>query len=666
MASLASIRQADRVAILEGAGTHPGRLAARSGYVKPHLFVLTEVGNEHINFHGSQQAVIESKADIALGLVEGGFGILNADSRNYVATRRAVLARKRVPLCLFGSASHCNGRLLSSEFQNNVWTVAADIEGQRVQYRLPLLGDHAPLASVSVLLAAYYLGADVSQAAAEFQSFRPYESQGVLRQLAHRGGVITCYDNASRASVLSYQSTLGMAARLTPPAVNGKKVAVIGQMIFLGEASEAGHAQLAPWIDAAGFDRIILVGQYTDVTFAHLKNPGAVVARFSTYDRRTSGKSELQALIDATEAACDPGDLLFIKGEVDELGEYLRAKQLPADRGHGAPATSGSPPTIQVRSPPTSVLPAVPSQGPDLSVLQGLRALDLSDLPRYRRAIDATQRTTWQHYFALIYLLGRSPGYRFLVEEDAGSFCLYLLRVKKSEQSLSLFLLPMPAEPAVIERCIARIRAFNQSARASLFRVDEADAALFSGRPNTRIVRCPPDYIYAPATYLNLSGNKNGNLRRAIGSIAKRPDLEVLDYQSADAAQCKQLLDQWAELQREKYGAVLYGSYTRDCLDMYDDFPRQDLFGKVIKLDGAICAFGFGGAMRQGMGNLFIAYSDLRIDGLNRFLWVHLLRDMESLALVNGGNAGDTPGLAFAKQSLRPVSLFQPCQVYAG
>lgn len=653
LASLASIRKNDRVAILEAAGTHPRRLAARSDDAKPHLFVLTEVGNEHINFHGSQQAVIESKADIVSGLVEGGFGLINADSRNYAATRQAILARKRVPLCLFGSDSHCNGRLLAREFKDNAWHVTANIEGHTVHYRLPLLGDHAPLASVSVLLAAYYLGADVAQAAAEFDTFKPFESQGALRRLAHKGGEITCYDNASRASLLSYQSTLGMAAKLTPPGPTGKKVAVIGQMIFLGDASEAGHAQLAPWIDAAGFDRIILVGKYTEVTFAHLQNSSAVIKRFPTYDRRNSGKLALQALIDATEAACNPGDLLFIKGEVDELGEHLRAKELPTD----------APVPVYTAATPS---PPLPAQTVDTSALAGLRPLQLSDLPLYRAAIDQTQRTTCQHFFALPFLLGQSAGQQFLVEEDAGSYCIYRLLGNGANKTLSVFLLPIPAQPAVIERCIQRVKAFNKTDRASLFRVDPEDAKLFKGRPNTRIVTCPQEYIYAPETYLNLSGNKNGNLRRAIGHIARRADLEVLDYQTSDAPECKQVLDLWASMQREKYGSVLYGSYTRNCLDMYDQFPRRDLFGKVIRLDGKICAFGFAGEIRHNMGNLFIAYSDLRIDGLNRFLWVQLLRSMAHLELVNGGNAGDTPGLAFAKQSLRPVFLFQPNQVYAG
>jgi UDP-N-acetylmuramyl pentapeptide synthase len=327
-ASLASIRQHDRIAILEAAGTHPGRCKRRSNIVKPHLFVITEVGNEHIMYHGSQQAVIEGKADIALGMCDGGYGILNADSRNYAAVRKAVLSRRQVPLLLFGSTPECNGRLIGHHFENNGWNVSAEIEGEKVEYRLPLLGEHAPLASVSVLLAAHHLGAGVARAAKEFADFVPYESQGVLRRIMCHGGEALLFDNATRASVLSYQSALRTAARLSPPAPDGKKVALIGQMIYLGDEAEQEHARLAEWIDEAGFNSIILVGKHTETTYAHLKNQSVVVKRLHEYDRRNANQRELQQLIEVLMENTRPGDLLFVKGEVDELGDYLRTLEI--------------------------------------------------------------------------------------------------------------------------------------------------------------------------------------------------------------------------------------------------------------------------------------------------------------------------------------------------
>jgi UDP-N-acetylmuramyl pentapeptide synthase/poly-gamma-glutamate capsule biosynthesis protein CapA/YwtB (metallophosphatase superfamily) len=651
MASLASIRQNDRIAIIEAAGTHPGRLAFRSGLVKPHLFVLTEVGNEHINYHGSQQRVIESKADIVTGLVDGGFGLLNADSRNYAAVRKSVLARRRVPLSLFGSAPGCNGRLLECEFKDNAWTVTADIEGQKIEYRLPLLGEHAPLASVSVLLAAYYLGADVVRAAADFHDYRPYESEGVLRRIPHRGGEILLYDNASRASVLSYQSTLRMAARLTPPAQHGRKIAVIGQMIYLGEESEMWHAKLAEWVDAAGFNRVILVGKYAEITYANMRDPGSVVARFPDYDRRHSDRQALQGLIDAVEATCESGDLLFVKGEIDELGQYLQAHEIPSATPVAQASTERRIVTTRLQ---------------DDSALSDLRPLTLEDLPRYRAAIDRTQRTTCQHYFPFFYFLGQTIGHRFLIGEDAGSLCLYYLREKRDRRSLCLFVPPLPLQPAVLERCITRLQLFDTEKRANLFRVDADDLVLFRGRPNTRIVACPQEYVYAPARFLDLSGGKKGNVRREINKIQSLDGIEIQAYRSEYADECRSVLAQWAAMQKEKYVDILYGGSTEACLEQYDRFSRNDLFGKVIRLNGKVCSFGFAGEMRSGMGNIFTAYSDLSIKGINKFIWYLLIQEMQHIEFVNGSHAGDTPGLAFAKHALGPAFIHQPYQVYVG
>ncbi|GAB4212744.1 MAG: hypothetical protein Fur007_05580 [Rhodoferax sp.] len=668
-ASLASIRAKDRIAILEAAETQPNRLARRSRIVQPHLFVLTEVGNEHLNFHGSQQAVIESCADIVTGLVEGGFGLLNADSQNYAATREAVLRRRRVPLSLFGTGTHCNGRLLTRSFDDKQWTVEADIEGHRLCYRLPLLGEHAPLESVSVLLAAYYLGANLDQAATAFETFAPYESQGVLRRLRHPSGELLCYDNATRASVLSYQSTLAMAARLKPLRAGGKKVAVIGEMIFLGDESERWHSELGRWVSDAGFDRIILVGGHTRATLAHLREPERVVQCFWDFDRRTASAQALDELIAAVLNHCSVGDLLFVKGEVDELGDYLRSLEIATGAPH---AQSVAVKALASVTPPASS--AAPASGDrariaaagmgDATQLADLQPLSIDHLSRYRAAIDETQRTTWQHYFPFMLFLSQSGAPQLLVGEDGESLCIYRLQKRGQGSVLSLFLLPMPASPEVIERCIARIQSHNGAREATIFRVDEADLVLFKGRPNTRIVRCPEEFIYAPADYLDLSGGKKMNLRQAVRTVQALPDVVVQDYQPEFASECLAVLDQWAALQKEKYGQVLYSGFTKACLTQYASFDRRDLFGKVVRVQGQIRSFGFAGEMRRGMGNLFINYSDHRITRLSKFMYHQLFVNMADLAFVNASHGGDSPGLTDAKQSLRPVSMFQPFQVY--
>jgi len=656
-ASFASIRKNDRIAIFEAAGTHPGRCKRRSLFVKPHLFVITEVGNEHINYHGSPQAVIEGKADIALGVTEDGFGILNADSKNFEAVRKAVLGRRKVSLLLFGSTPGCDGRLLDRRFENNGWNITAEVQGVKVSYRVPLIFDHAPLASVSVLLAASHLGADIMRAAEAFHDYRPYESQGVVRQIAIQGGTVGLIDNASRASVLSYQSFLKTAQRLLPPVEGGRKVAMIGQMIFLGDESTAEHTSLAEWVDAAGFDRIFFVGQHTEATYAALKNKATVVRRFPSYDRRDASPHQTEELINALLDEIKPGDLLFVKGEVDEVGDYLRTLEVKSSPRAPMPAR---PQTIQLI---TAVKPTVQT---DASALSGLTLLDQHDLARYKAAINQTRQTVWQSYFPFLYFLGQNSNTTFMIGEDSGSICLYRLRRQGDKSDLCLFLLPMPFQPAVLERCLQRVRQYNGNHKASIFRIDAEDAGIFKGWSNTRMVACPEEYIYAPSNYKDLSGGRNGNLRRNVNKFERREDVSVTDYQLDDQHECLAVMEHWKALQKEKYGEVLFHGFTRNCLKQYDQFPRSDLFGKVIRIGGEIHSFGFAGEMRAGLGNLYITYSDHRINGLNKYLNYCLLRAMDGLDVVNASHAGNTPGLLHAKQELGPVALHPLYQVYAG
>lgn len=327
-ASLASIRRADRVAILEASVAQPGRGVSRSRIVQPHLAVITEVGNEHLKYHGTQQNLIEAKAGIVDAVVDGGYAILNADSANYLPVRKAVLAQRRLPILVFGSQPWCNGYLLGKIYREDGWQVQAVIEGEEVEYRVPLLGDHIPLATVSVLLAAYHLGADVAQAAKGFVDFVPYESQGVMRKLSWNGMEFLCYDNASRASVLSYQSALRMAPLMRPWAEGGRKIGVIGEMVYLGKASEEEHRRLAEWVEAAGFDVLILVGANARITFEHLGDKSKVIRQFFDYSRRVADRKQHDRLAREILAEVLPGDLLFVKGELDEIGEYLRTLEV--------------------------------------------------------------------------------------------------------------------------------------------------------------------------------------------------------------------------------------------------------------------------------------------------------------------------------------------------
>lgn len=300
----------------------------------------------------------------------------------------------------------------------------------------------------------------------------------------------------------------------------------------------------------------------------------------------------------------------------------------------------------------------------DSGALSGLEQCSRHDLPRYKAAINQTRRICWQSYYPFLYFQGQQRSNQFLIGEDAGSICIYRLRFEGDSSTLMLFQLPMPFQPDVLERCLQRTMDHNKTSKVSIFRIDGEDAGLFRPRPNTRLGTCPPDYIYAPENYRDLSGGSKSNLRCYANKFSRNADVEVSDYQPDDMLGCLAVMERWTAIQKSKYEDILFHGYTRACLRQYERFPRQDLFGKVIRIGGEICSFGFAGEMRSGLGNLFITYSDHHHNGLNTYLNLVLLGVMDGVALVNGSNTGGEAGLAHAKQALGPVSLHTLFQVY--
>lgn len=299
--------------------------------------------------------------------------------------------------------------------------------------------------------------------------------------------------------------------------------------------------------------------------------------------------------------------------------------------------------------------------------LAGLRPFTLADLPAYKRALDTGGRICWQQYFPFLYFYYAMNGAEdLLLEEVDGSLCVYRLKHRGQTPSLCLYFLPLPMNGGVLRHCLERVRAFNGGGRAMIYWVDAEDVGCLAGLwDSLRIFPMNQEYLYDPKLYRDLSGRRTKELRHNLNRIAARGDVTVRPFANDDAEDCIALMDEWAEQQRQKYEAIAYRRYTKNCVRHAGLFAAPDLIGKVVLIDGRIRAFGFAGEIRRDLANLFVTYSDLVINGLNRFLIYQLLRDLDGCDIVNSAMA-DTPGLAAAKASLCPVAMHGMFRVHVG
>jgi hypothetical protein len=286
--------------------------------------------------------------------------------------------------------------------------------------------------------------------------------------------------------------------------------------------------------------------------------------------------------------------------------------------------------------------------------LSGLRRLELVDLQLYKDALNQVNRICWHQYFPYLYFRYED----LLITEVDGSVCVfYMLNQPNREPILYLYFLPMPMNEHALNLCLERVRAYNNSKKAVIYRVDEKDIGKLENlEADVRTIPLEKDYIYDPKIYRSLAGGEKYVLRRNLKKIMARDDVEVRAFEEGDIKDCLALMNEWAVTQEDKYdGHVAPRGFAKRCVRHSTLFDKKDLFGQVVLVGGKIRSVGFAGEIRTGLANLFITYSDHNISGLSRFQVYHLLLELEGYDLANYAYA-TTPGLIYAKESLCPVS----------
>jgi hypothetical protein len=123
--------------------------------------------------------------------------------------------------------------------------------------------------------------------------------------------------------------------------------------------------------------------------------------------------------------------------------------------------------------------------------------------------------------------------------------------------------------------------------------IAEIEAAL-PGVFEYKLNRSVSDYIYTSKKLIELTGKKLQSKRNHINRFKRENDWQYrsLAHNPALVQECKKMLDQWMEINREEDPSLVYD----DCATtlMLDNFDYFGLKGGLICVDGRIAAFSLG------------------------------------------------------------------------
>ncbi|MDE2197766.1 MAG: UDP-N-acetylmuramoyl-tripeptide--D-alanyl-D-alanine ligase [Rhodospirillales bacterium] len=298
--TLARLSRRAAYCVVEIGMNHAGEISPLARLSRPHVGVITNIERSHVGHLGSVEAIADEKATLLDGLEPGGIAVLPADSP-YLDRLRARAGAVR----LFGAAAGADARLdgLAADAEGS--DVSATLHGRALTFRLGAPGRHMAINALAALLAAEALGADVDRAAAALAGFSAVAGRGARRHIAVAGGAALLLDESYNASTASVRAALAVLA-LQPAS---RRIAVLGDMLELGESGPAEHVGLAADI-AANADLLFACGPLMQGAFA------AIPPR-----QRGAHAPDSAALAPIVAGAVRPGDAILVKGS---LGSRMR------------------------------------------------------------------------------------------------------------------------------------------------------------------------------------------------------------------------------------------------------------------------------------------------------------------------------------------------------
>ena len=313
--SLLELRSGPDVAVVELGMNHPGEIRTLVGIAEPEVRVWTNVGDAHIGFFASADAIADAKAELLEHARPSDVLVANADDQRVMSRARTFTGR----LVTFGVAAEADVRARDVEalgLEGTRATVQTPAGEFRLQTPLLGLGNLANVLAASAV--AVTLGVPLNAIAERASSLRAAHHRGELLRLP---GGVTLIDDSYNSSPTALKQSLETVAAATGSA---RKIAILGEMLELGDHAARLHQECGRAAAAASLHLLVAVGgdaarELASAAVAAGLPPASVV--------HVPSKHEAMGL--ATERV-RPGDLVLVKGSrgigLDTVVERLKAE----------------------------------------------------------------------------------------------------------------------------------------------------------------------------------------------------------------------------------------------------------------------------------------------------------------------------------------------------
>ncbi|MBU6140200.1 MAG: UDP-N-acetylmuramoyl-tripeptide--D-alanyl-D-alanine ligase [Proteobacteria bacterium] len=275
--------------IFEMGMNHAGEIEPLSKLVKPHLAIITNVGPVHIEFFKNEEGIAAAKAEIFSGLIEEKIALINFDNPHFEFLKQRSQGLK---MFSFGKKNGANYQILSNSIEAKL------ANGKNISYQINSQHPAIIFNSIIVVACLDLLGSDFEKGISALKNLQNKEGRGKI--IEWNG--IPIIDESYNASLPSMRAGLEYASNQKKFLGKKRVVALLGDMLELGEKSAEIHEKTVNLLSEFNIDFAVLVGEKMSAAAKNLPKNS-----YQTFSNSSSASLAIKDLL-------RDGDILYVKG----------------------------------------------------------------------------------------------------------------------------------------------------------------------------------------------------------------------------------------------------------------------------------------------------------------------------------------------------------------